>query len=96
MQLSCNTLRIDHCVFFSYMEPLQTEIQTYRSRLPELLQEEGKFVVIQGDEVLGTFSAYEDALKFGYASCQLSPFLVKKILAVEPINFSSRLHFAAA
>ena len=78
------------------MEPLQTEIETYRSRLPELLQEEGKFAVIHGKEVLGTFAAYEDALKFGYASCQLEPFLVKKILAIEPVNFCSRLRLAAA
>jgi hypothetical protein len=77
------------------METLQTEIQTYKSRLPELLKEEGKFMVIRGEEVLGTFVAYEDALKFGYAACQLEPFLVKGILAIEPVNFSSRLRLAA-
>ena len=76
-------------------EPLQAEMATYRTKLPQLLDEAGKFVVIQGERILGTYSAYEDALKAGYQEFKLEPFLVKKILAIEPLNFSSRLYKAA-
>ncbi len=81
---------------FPSMEPLQTELNTYRHRLPDLLAEQGKFVVIHGEEILGTFVAYEDALSAGYANYKLEPFLVKKISVVEPVNFSSRFHGIAA
>lgn len=81
---------------FFHMEPLQAELVTYRTRLPELLKESGKFVVIRGDEILGTYTAYEDALAAGYKAYKLEPFLVKKVAAFEPVNFSSRMHKAAA
>lgn len=69
---------------------LEKEIQTYTDKLPELLAEEGRFVLIGGTEVLGTFAAYEDALAAGYAQCGLRPFLVKRISAVEPIHRFTR------
>ncbi len=69
---------------------LEKELETYRLHQAQLLAEEGKFVVIHGESVLGTFSSYEDALKAGYEKCKLEPFLVKKIQAAEPINFISR------
>jgi hypothetical protein len=59
-------------------------METYRSRLPELKGEnEGRFVLIQADQVVDTFASYEDALKAGYGNFGLEPFLVKKIEAVE-------------
>lgn len=63
---------------------LEREMETYRKRLPELKGEnEGRFVLIQGDRVVDTFASYEDALKVGYEKFGLDPFLVKKIEAVE-------------
>jgi len=69
---------------------LEKEIETYNRELPKLLADEGKYVVIQGDHVIGTNVSYEDALKSGYEKCGLTPFLVKKIQAVEQIQYFSR------
>jgi hypothetical protein len=71
-------------------DPLETELKTYEAHKHELLADEGKFVVIHGNQILGSYATYEDALKVGYEKCKLEPFLVKKIQAVEPVNFVSR------
>jgi len=68
---------------------LEQELATYREKLPELLEHRGKYVVICGKEVIGTFNDYEDALQAGYRQCGLDPFLVKKIEEVESVqNFT--------
>ncbi|HET9211704.1 MAG TPA: hypothetical protein VFR03_14955 [Thermoanaerobaculia bacterium] len=70
---------------------LEREMETYRKRLPELKGEnEGRFVLIQGDKVVDIFTSYEDALKVGYEKFGLNPFLVKKIEAVEQAQLISR------
>ena len=43
------------------MAILEKEIKTYEDRKAELLAEEGKFVLIRGDEVSGFFDTYHDA-----------------------------------
>ena len=70
--------------------PLETEIKTYAEKLPELLAEQGRFVLVCGKDVIATFAAYEDALAAGYEKCGVKPFLVKRISAVEQANFFSR------
>ncbi len=66
------------------LKPLEKEMETFRSKLPEWLPEHtGKFVVICGDAVLGILEGYADALATGYSKCGLKPFLVKRIEAVE-------------
>ena len=68
--------------------PLENELATYERLKPSLLaQDEGKFAVISGEELLGVYSTYDDALAIGYEKKKLEPFLVKKILAIEPVNF---------
>ena len=69
---------------------LEKELETFKRILPTLLGEEGKYVVISGEEIVGTFSAYDDALASGYEKCGLKPFLVKKIQAIEQIQYYSR------
>ena len=69
---------------------LEKELRTYAEKLPELLAEQGRFVLISGEDMLGTFAAYEDALAAGYEKCGVRPFLVKRISAVEQANFFSR------
>jgi len=69
---------------------LEKEIETYKRKLPELATEDGKFVVIQGDAILGVYTTYEDALKVGYERCKLEPFLVKKIDTLERGLFFTR------
>ena len=69
---------------------LERELATYRSKLPELLSQEGKFVLISGDMVIDTYMSYEDALKEGYTRFGLTPFLVKQIRGIENIQYISR------
>lgn len=69
---------------------LEKELETYKSRLPELKGEEGKFVVVHGEEVT-VFGTYEDALNEGYKRYKLEPFLVRKIEAIELVQFVTRL-----
>lgn len=69
---------------------LEKELETYKKKLPELKTSEGKFVLIYGDDIVDTFSSYEDALKEGYSRFKLEPFLVKQISSIEQIQFISR------
>jgi hypothetical protein len=69
---------------------LEHEMATYQANLLELLANEGKFVVILGEEIAGAYDTYEEALEAGYGRYGLVPFLVKKISRVEPIQYFSR------
>lgn len=62
---------------------LEKEFETFRRELPNLLAREGKFVVVFGDKIIGTFIAFEDALAYGFDNCGLKPYLVKRIEALE-------------
>ncbi|MER2527427.1 MAG: hypothetical protein ABTR07_05820 [Candidatus Competibacter denitrificans] len=72
------------------MNALETELKAYQQLLPKLLAEQGKFALIVGEKLLGTYTAYEDALKRGYEECGIKPFLVKKISAEEQTFFFTR------
>lgn len=66
---------------------LSEELATYQRLLPTLAAGgEGRFALIAGDDVLGMFDTYPDALTAGYAARGLAPFLVKKISSVEVIS----------
>jgi len=69
---------------------LEKELQTYKNKLAELKKDEGKFVLIHGDDVIDTYSSYDDAIKEGYKRFHLEPFLVKQISSIEQIQFISR------
>jgi asparagine synthetase A len=69
---------------------LEHEIETYKHRLPELKENEGKFVLIHGNDVVDIFSTYDDAIKAGYQRFGLQPFLVKQIQFIEQVQFISR------
>jgi hypothetical protein len=58
---------------------LDLELETYKAKLPELKENEGKFVLIHRAEVADIYGTYEDAIKEGYAKFKLEPFLVKQI-----------------
>jgi hypothetical protein len=45
---------------------LEQELATYKAKLPDLKEQQGKFVLIHGDEVVDFYVAYEDAIKAGY------------------------------
>ncbi len=69
---------------------LEKELETYKKKLPELKENEGKFVLIQGDTVVDVYTSYEDAMKEGYSKFGLEPFLVKQIQTIEQVQFISR------
>jgi len=69
---------------------LEREVKTYKDKLPELQANEGKFVLICGDEVVGIFDSYQDALSAGYDRCGINPFLVKQISTVEVLASFTR------
>lgn len=70
--------------------PLEMELETYKHKLPELKENEGKFVLIHKDAVIDIFSTYDDAIKAGYQQFKLEPFLVKQIHSIEQVQFISR------
>jgi hypothetical protein len=69
---------------------LDKELETYRNKLPQLLGDEERFVVIHGDEVAGTWQTYEDALQAAYKQFGLKSFLVKRIEGVDRVQFFTR------
>ena len=70
---------------------LEKELETYKRALPSLLEQEGKFALIQDENVVEVFVTYEDALKEGYKKFGVgTPFLVKQIQAVEQVQYINR------
>jgi hypothetical protein len=64
------------------LKPLATEVEVYRRELPRLLQEgeAGRFAVIQGGRVYGTWDTYRDASQYGREKFPLDqPFMVQRI-----------------
>jgi hypothetical protein len=68
-------------------EILAVELNTYRRELGRLLSdgEEGRWVLAKGDEVVGTWDTFNDAIQVGYDRFGHTPFLVQQILAEEPV-----------
>jgi hypothetical protein len=69
---------------------LELEIKTYNAKLPELLAQEGRFVLIHGEEVVDFFDTYDDAMKAAYKAFKLSPFLVKQVTPMGQTYFFTR------
>lgn len=66
--------------------PLERELAKYNQLLPSLADREGQYIVIVGDQVVGYFEDYSDALAAGYqrVGSPSTPFLVKQIHQNEP------------
>lgn len=76
------------------MSDLDQEMATYNRHLPALPGQQGKFVLIKGAEVSGTFDSYQDALTAGYQRFKLNPFLVKQITAIDCVTFARDLNIS--
>jgi len=72
------------------MTTLLREIATYNSKLPELLANDGKYVLIKGDEVIDFYDTYADALKIAYEKFDDGEFFVKRISPAESVSFFTR------
>ena len=71
---------------------LEQEIKTYERELPGLLAHEGKFVLIKGDCVAGTFDTWEEAVGEGYRRFGPVAFLAHEIRREdEPVDVLSPL-----
>lgn len=90
--VATNLLPLMECETTETPMALEKELETLRRELPNLLANggEGKFVVVFEDRIVGIYTSYEDALAIGYEKCGLKPFLVKKIQAVEQVQYFSR------
>jgi hypothetical protein len=62
---------------------LEKELETYRQVVGNLLHQQGKYVLIQCDQVAGIFTTWQEAVDAGYLAFGLRAFLVKKIEADE-------------
>jgi hypothetical protein len=72
-------------------DPLDRELATYEQHKEKLLAQEGRFVLIQGDEIVGIWDTYNDALEAGYEKFGLAtPFLIKQVRDVEEVQFFTR------
>jgi hypothetical protein len=69
---------------------LDIERATYQAHLLELLASEGKFVVIKGMDIAGSYDTLDDALAAGYRKYGPVPFLVRQIQRTEPELYFSR------
>lgn len=73
------------------MATLEREMATYRKHLGDLLNNEGRYIVVKEDEILpGAFPTMEAALEAGYERYGPGPFLVKQICRTEPVLYYSR------
>jgi len=67
---------------------LEKERATYQRELPVLLKDEGKFVLIHGEDIAGLFETEEEAVEAGDNRFGLEPFLVHQIREKEPVQFT--------
>ena len=73
------------------LERLKTELETYEREKSKLVMEsEGKYVLIHGNQIAGIWDTYQDALSAGYSAFGLEPFLVKQIRGIEQVQFFTR------
>jgi hypothetical protein len=76
-----------------YPPELETEIKTYFEKRSAYLNDaKGKYILIKGEDVIGVFDSYLDALKTGYEKYGNVAFLVKQILEIEPeLKFTANI-----
>jgi hypothetical protein len=61
--------------------PLSKELEFFEQQLPELLKHhEGKFALIKGDELLGTFDTMEAAYQAGLGKLGNVPMLIRPVV----------------
>lgn len=70
---------------------LKKELEFYHQKLPEWGEHEGKYALIHDGQLVDFYSSYDDAIKIGYAKFGLEPFFVKRVRALEQVQFVTRL-----
>ena len=69
---------------------LEKEVKTFEQNLPDLLKTDtGKFALVKGTRIIGTFAAMTDALSYGYEKYKKQAFFVREISPTqEPLDFT--------
>ena len=74
---------------------LEKEFQFYLAHQKELLVKyEGKFIVIIGDEVVGSYDSFEEALSTSQEKYQMGTFLIQQCLPGED-SYTQTFHTRA-
>ena len=70
---------------------LESELRFFNDHRRELLETAaGKFALIKGNELLGTFDSENAAVRYGYQTLGNVPFLVKQVTEADiPLSFTS-------
>jgi hypothetical protein len=63
----------------------ERELATYERLKPELQAQPGRFALIKGDDLVGVYNTYRDALQVGYDRFGLDGFFLKEMDLVEPV-----------
>lgn len=67
---------------------LTKELEVFNRNKDKLLERcPGLYVLIKGDEILGVYPSAEAAYDDGLERFGLKPFLVKQVLAEEPVGY---------
>ncbi len=64
--------------------PFTREMATFRANLLKLLDREGDWVLIRGEEIGGIFDDPVGAAAMGYRTYGFSGFMIRELTAVEP------------
>lgn len=72
---------------------LETEMRYFNEHRAELLRDSaGKFALVKGEGLLGTFDSEAAAIRHGYETLGNVPFLVKQVTEADiPLNFALHL-----
>lgn len=70
---------------------LETELRYFNEHRPELLENApGKFALVKGDALIGTFDSETEAIRHGYQTLGNVGFLVKQVTEADiPLSFTS-------
>jgi hypothetical protein len=67
--------------------PVYQEVQTFRRELPRLLAEghEGKWALIQGDEIIGLYPTFDEAYRAGLERFLRQRFILQPVREWQPL-----------
>lgn len=70
---------------------LETELRYFNQHRSELLKNAaGKFALVKGEALVGTFESETEAIRHGYQTLGNVPFLVKQVTETDiPLTFTS-------
>ena len=67
---------------------LESEIATYCRELPNLVEQEGKWIVIVGRRIVGIYGCVGEACVAAFNEVGFAPCLMRKIQQTEPVYYS--------